>query len=103
MPSELIKGVKEVLGWQNPSKIQAVAIPLIVNINEEKKQVDNMLVSSKYGSGKTGAFVIGSLLRINPKINKTQVLVICHKRELANQTSEVYHKAMLPHTKSVIS
>jgi len=43
----------------------------------------NLIAQSKNGSGKTGAFAIGSVLRVDPKIPKTQVLVICHIRELS--------------------
>jgi len=31
----------------------------------------NLIAQSKNGSGKTGAFTIGSVLRVDPKINKT--------------------------------
>ena len=52
-----------------------------------------MIAQAKNGAGKTGAFVIGSLLRVDTSIDKLQVLVIGHTRELVNQTSDVYVKA----------
>ena len=52
-----------------------------------------MIAQAKNGAGKTGAFVIGSLLRVDTSINKVQVIVISHTRELVNQTADVYVKA----------
>ena len=52
----------------------------------------DLIAQSKNGSGKTGAFSIGSLLRVDPKIQKPQVLCVCHVRELSSQIAEVYEK-----------
>lgn len=49
-----------------------------------------MIAQSKNGTGKTGSFAIGSILRVDPKNPKIQVLVICHTRELSIQISTVY-------------
>lgn len=87
---ELIKGIVEELGFIKPSKIQAVAIPMIQN-NQDGVYFD-LIAQSKNGSGKTGAFAIGSTLRVDPSIMKPQVLVVCHVRELASQIAEVYTK-----------
>jgi superfamily II DNA/RNA helicase len=93
IPDDLIKGIKEELCWDGPSRIQSVAIPMFVKISEESKDFDNLIAQAKNGAGKTGAFVIGSLLRVDSSIDKLQVIVIGHTRELVNQTSEVYVKA----------
>lgn len=52
----------------------------------------NLIAQSKNGSGKTGAFSIGSVLRVSPEIIKPQVLVVAHVRELSSQIAEVYEK-----------
>lgn len=52
----------------------------------------DLIAQSKNGSGKTGAFAIGSVLRVDPKIKKPQVLCVCHVRELSTQIAEVYKK-----------
>ena len=52
----------------------------------------DLIAQSKNGSGKTGAFCIGSVLRVDPKIPKPQVLCICHVRELSSQTAQVYER-----------
>jgi superfamily II DNA/RNA helicase len=70
-----------------------VAIPLIVQKNEEGGY-DDLIAQSKNGSGKTGAFVIGSLIRVDPAIKKPQVIVFGHTRELVNQIAAVYAKAV---------
>lgn len=67
IPADLKQGIIEGLGLQ-PSKIQAVAIPLI--IGEVDKNICDLIAQSKNGSGKTGAFAIGTTLRVDRKILK---------------------------------
>jgi len=62
-----------------------MAIPLIAKPHEDSKELENAIVQAKNGAGKSGAFVIGSLLRVDPSIQKIQVIVIGHTRELVNQ------------------
>ena len=50
------------------------------------------MAQGKNGSGKTGAFAIGTSLRVDPAIAKPQVLVLCHIRELTIQIADVYSK-----------
>lgn len=87
IPEQLKKNIIEELGFQKPSRIQANAIPLIVG---KDKEYENLIAQSKNGTGKTGAFSIGSVLRIDPKIQKCQVLVLAHVRELSQQIADVY-------------
>jgi len=58
---------------------------------DENGEYEDLIAQSKNGSGKTGAFTIGSLLRVDPTIKKTQVIVLGHTRELVNQIHEVYN------------
>ncbi len=85
IPENIKKGILEELNWSRPTKIQNNAIPLIATLDEETKEYENMIAQAKNGAGKSGAFVIGSLLRIDPSIQKLQVIVIGHTRELVNQ------------------
>jgi superfamily II DNA/RNA helicase len=48
----------------------------------------NIIVQSHTGSGKTAAFVIPALNRIDPRLRKPQVLILEPTRELAMQTRE---------------
>jgi len=75
-----------------PSKIQAAAIQVMVE--KEEKGYRNMRVQSKNGTGKTLAYVLGSILRIDPKIQGVQVIVLVPARELAKQTFNVYKKVL---------
>lgn len=85
--AELKKNIIEELGFLKPSRIQANAIPLIIG---KDKEYEHLIAQSKNGTGKTGAFAIGSLLRVDPKILKPQVLVLTHVRELSQQIADVY-------------
>ena len=73
------------------SRIQSVAIPLIVK-QDIDKHYENLIAQAKNGSGKTGAFAIGSLLRTDPDISKLQVVVFGHTRELVLQITTVFKK-----------
>mmetsp|Transcript_24462 Transcript_24462/g.37931 ORF Transcript_24462/g.37931 Transcript_24462/m.37931 type:complete len:304 (-) Transcript_24462:216-1127(-) len=65
--------------------IQSKAVPLIMN---EPHQ--NVIVMAPNGSGKTGAFSIGSTARVDPTIDEMQIVVLTNSRELCNQVANVY-------------
>ncbi|TNV78952.1 hypothetical protein FGO68_gene461 [Halteria grandinella] len=89
IPELLKKGIIEELKWEKPSRIQSVAIPFILKTDEDTKEHENLIAQAKNGAGKSGAFCIGSLLRVDPTIKKVQVVIIGHTRELVNQTYDV--------------
>ena len=64
------------LGYKNATPIQAQTLPLIL----ENKDV---LAEAKTGSGKTAAFGIGLLSKLDVKKFRVQSLVMCPTRELA--------------------
>ena len=68
IPAELIRGITEELGFIKPSNIQGVAIPLITT--PVSGVYHDVMAQSKNGSGKTGAFSIGTTLRVDPSIQK---------------------------------
>jgi len=78
---ELLMGIFEA-GFEKPSPIQEEAIPVALTGRD-------ILARAKNGTGKTAAFVIPALQRINPKSNKVQCLILVPTRELAMQTSQV--------------
>ena len=41
------------------------------------------------GSGKTGAFVVPSLMRVDSALPKIQVIILAYSRELIRQISQV--------------
>ncbi|KAK3718681.1 DExD/H-box ATP-dependent RNA helicase dhh1 [Vermiconidia calcicola] len=78
---ELLMGIFEA-GFEKPSPIQEETIPVALTGRD-------VLARAKNGTGKTAAFVIPTLERINPKLEKTQALLLVPTRELALQTSQV--------------
>ncbi|EMD00254.1 hypothetical protein BAUCODRAFT_371348 [Baudoinia panamericana UAMH 10762] len=78
---ELLMGIFEA-GFEKPSPIQEETIPVALTGRD-------ILARAKNGTGKTAAFVIPTLERINPKLEKTQALILVPTRELALQTSQV--------------
>ena len=78
---DLTRGIYS-YGFEKPSKIQQIAIVPM------SKHTD-ILAQSQSGTGKTGAFTIGSFSVVDPNIKLPQVLVICPTRELSQQTERV--------------
>ena len=82
LPSTLLKSITE-LGYETPSPIQAECIPLLLNGQD-------VLGMAQTGTGKTAAFALPLLSRIDLKSNKPQVLVLAPTRELAVQVAEAF-------------
>lgn len=78
---ELLMGIFE-KGWENPSPIQEASIPIALTGRD-------ILARAKNGTGKTGAYIIPILERIDPTKDKIQALIIVPTRELALQTSQI--------------
>lgn len=78
---ELMMGIFEA-GFEKPSPIQEETIPVALTGRD-------ILARAKNGTGKTAAFVIPTLERVNPRLQKTQALILVPTRELALQTSQV--------------
>ena len=80
---ELLKGLYA-MKFNKPSKIQEKALPLLIS-NPPR----NMIGQSQSGTGKTAAFSLTMLSRVDPKVPLTQCLCLAPTRELARQTLEV--------------
>jgi len=78
---ELLMGIFE-KGFEKPSPIQEEAIPIIL-------QNRNCLARAKNGTGKTAAYIIPSLEKIDTAKKYIQVVVLIPTRELALQTSAI--------------
>ncbi len=78
--AEIVSAVAK-LGYTEPTEVQAAVIPVALDGK-------NIIVQSNTGSGKTAAFVIPALNRIDPRLRKPQVLILEPTRELAMQTRE---------------
>jgi len=69
-------------GFEKPSMIQNKAIPVLISGKD-------VIAQAQSGTGKTGAFSIGSLSRIDTSVKQTQLIVLSPTRELAEQIFNV--------------
>jgi len=67
--------------WTKLMPVQARAIPYLLAKRD-------MMVQARTGSGKTGAFLLPMLERLDPKRNECQALILVPTRELAKQVSQ---------------
>ena len=78
----VLKAVRE-LGYESPSSIQAQTIPHLLEGHA-------LVGQAQTGTGKTAAFALPLLSRIDLKIKFPQVLVLTPTRELAIQVAEAF-------------
>uniref|UniRef100_A0A673G1D9 RNA helicase n=1 Tax=Sinocyclocheilus rhinocerous TaxID=307959 RepID=A0A673G1D9_9TELE len=78
---ELLMGIFE-MGWEKPSPIQEESIPIALSGRD-------ILARAKNGTGKSGAYLIPLLERIDIKKDHIQAIVIVPTRELALQVSQI--------------
>ncbi|KAL1546422.1 RNA helicase [Salvia divinorum] len=78
---ELLMGIYE-KGFESPSPIQEESIPIALTGSD-------ILARAKNGTGKTAAFCIPALEKIDQDKNAIQVVILVPTRELALQTSQV--------------
>lgn len=78
---ELLMGIYE-KGFERPSPIQEESIPIALTGSD-------ILARAKNGTGKTAAFCIPALEKIDQDNNVIQVVILVPTRELALQTSQV--------------
>lgn len=76
----ILKAVRK-MGFEEASPIQAKAIPAV-------KSGRDIIGQAQTGTGKTAAFGIPLLEKIDPKNKKLQAIVLCPTRELAIQVAE---------------
>ncbi|MDY7577451.1 ATP-dependent RNA helicase DbpA [Herbaspirillum sp. RTI4] len=79
LPQALLSNL-ELLAYHEMTDIQAKSLPLILEGRD-------LIAQAKTGSGKTAAFGIGILFKLNPTYFAIQALVLCPTRELADQVS----------------
>ena len=80
LSSEILKAVKY-MGFEEASPIQSKAIPLI-------QEGHDVIGQAQTGPGKTAAFGIPLLEKIDPKSKKLQAIILCPTRELAIQVAD---------------
>ena len=80
LTEEILNALND-LGFTKPSPIQSECIPLLLS-------GEDVLGMAQTGSGKTAAFSIPFLMKVDPALKAPQVLVLAPTRELAIQVAE---------------
>ncbi|MFC3813857.1 ATP-dependent RNA helicase DbpA [Lysobacter sp. GCM10012299] len=80
----LLQGV-QALGYSKMTPVQAGSLPAILAGRD-------LIAQAPTGSGKTAAFGLGLLHRLDPAQGATQALVLCPTRELADQVGKQLRK-----------
>ncbi len=68
------------LGYSEMTPIQAASLPLALSGSD-------LIGQAKTGSGKTAAFALPLLTRLDPQLFSAQALILCPTRELASQVA----------------
>ena len=84
LSTEMIKAL-DAMNFEEMTKIQEEAIPVALD-------GEDLTGQSQTGTGKTAAFSIPAIEKVNVSDKAVQVLVLCPTRELANQILEVVKK-----------
>ena len=84
LPEPLLRALADV-GYESPSPIQAATIPPLLAGRD-------VLGQAQTGTGKTAAFALPAMARLDPAQKSPQVLVLAPTRELAIQVAEAFQK-----------
>ncbi len=77
---EILQGIRE-LGWTKPMPVQSRVIPFM-------RDGRDLIVQAITGSGKTGAFGLPIIERLDPEQRAIQALILAPTRELASQIAQ---------------
>jgi ATP-dependent RNA helicase DeaD len=80
----IVRGIKA-MGFTKLSPIQEQAIPYLLN-------GEDIIGQAQTGTGKTAAFGIPTIQKIDPELKKLQAIILCPTRELAIQAAEELRK-----------
>lgn len=84
LDERIARAVKE-MGFEKLSPIQSEAIPYLLD-------GDDIIGQAQTGTGKTAAFGIPILQKVDPELRKLQAIILCPTRELAMQAAEELRK-----------
>src|SRR5690606_33309169 len=78
------------LGYVTMTPIQAASLPVALAGND-------LIAQARTGSGKTAAFALTLLTRLNPRWFAVQAMVLCPTRELADQVAQEIRRLARAH------
>ena len=84
LTTAVLEGLNKV-GYETPSPIQSATIPPLLEGND-------VLGQAQTGTGKTAAFALPVLCKIDTKLKTPQALVLAPTRELAIQVAEAFQR-----------
>ncbi len=84
LDDRILRAIRE-MGFQKLSPIQEQAIPYLL-------EGEDIIGQAQTGTGKTAAFGIPVIQKVNPELRKLQTVILCPTRELAIQASEELRK-----------
>src|SRR4030095_2343159 len=92
LSKEIIKAIAD-LGYEETTPIQSQSIPFLMEGRD-------LIGQAQTGTGKTAAFGIPVIEKIDPASKHTQAVVLCPTRELAIQVAEGFSD-LLKHKKGI--
>ena len=84
LDERIVRAVKD-MGFQKLSPIQEQAIPYLL-------AGEDIIGQAQTGTGKTAAFGIPAIQKVNTELRKLQTIILCPTRELAIQAAEELRK-----------
>ena len=84
LDARMLRAISD-MGFDAPSPIQEQAIPI-------EKAGRDVIGQAQTGTGKTAAFGLPLLEKIDPALKKLQAVILCPTRELAIQVSDELHR-----------
>jgi ATP-dependent RNA helicase DeaD len=94
---DLLQGIST-LGFETPTPVQELVIPVAL------KSDDDIIALAQTGTGKTAAFGLPLLQRIDPRERSVQALVLCPTRELCVQVaSDLENYSVAAHQYKVVA
>ena len=83
-PASLLDKLEQ-MGYRSMTPIQSASLPVSLAGKD-------LIAQANTGSGKTAAFGLALLSKLNPRFFGTQALVLCPTRELATQVAQELRK-----------
>lgn len=84
LDGRIVRAIRE-MGFDKLTPIQEQAIPYLLD-------GEDIIGQAQTGTGKTAAFAIPALQKIDPDLRKLQTIILCPTRELAMQAAEEIRK-----------